>query len=47
MRDYARVTLVDIRYIRSDLLGEYLDFYGQDVLLLYSTLILNSSKSLK
>lgn len=47
VQDYARVTLVDIRYIRSDLLGEYLDFSGQDVLMLYSTLILNSSKSLK
>ncbi len=45
--DYSKVTLVDIRYIRSDMLGEYLDFHGQDVLMLYSTLILNSSMSLK
>ena len=45
--DYSKVTLVDTRYIRSDMLGQYLDFHGQDVLMLYSTLILNSSMSLK
>ena len=47
VRDYARVTLVDIRYIASDLIGNFMDFHGQDVLFLYSTLILNSSNSLK
>lgn len=47
VKDYARVTLVDIRYIASDLVGNFLEFDGQDVLLLYSTLILNSSNSLK
>ena len=45
--DYSKVTLVDTRYIRADLLGQYLDFHGQDVLMLYSTLILNNSMSLK
>ena len=47
LTDYANVTLVDIRYIRSDLLGQCLDFHGQDVLFLYSTLVLNSSAALK
>ena len=47
VKDYARVTLVDIRYIATDLVGSYLEFNGQDVLFLYSTLILNSSNSLK
>lgn len=47
VRDYRTVTLVDIRYVSSQLLGDYLDFYGQDVLFAYSTLILNSSASLK
>ena len=47
VQDYARVTLVDIRYISSDLLGQYLDFHGQDVLMLYSTLILNGSSAMK
>ena len=44
---YKKVTLVDIRYVSSVLLEEYLDFCGQDVLFAYSTLILNSSSSLK
>lgn len=44
---YKTVTLVDIRYVSSAMLGEYLEFHGQDVLFAYSTLILNSSSSLK
>lgn len=47
MEDYAKVTLVDIRYIQPDLLGQFLDFHGQDVLFLYSTLVLNNSAALK
>ncbi len=47
MADYAKVTLVDIRYLQPDLLGQFLDFHGQDVLFLYSTLVLNSSGALK
>ncbi len=47
IQDYHRVTLVDIRYVGSSVLGEYLSFTGQDVLFAYSTLILNSSASLK
>ena len=47
VQDYARVTLVDTRYISSDLLSEFIDFHGQDVLFLYSTLILNSSSAIK
>ena len=47
VQDYAKVTLVDIRYLSSDLLDQFIDFHGQDVLFLYGTLILNSSSSLK
>ena len=47
MADYAKVTLVDIRYLQPTLLGQFLDFHGQDVLFLYSTLVLNSSAALK
>ena len=46
-QNYRAVTLVDTRYIASDLLGQYLTFRGQDVLFAYSTLILNNSISLK
>ena len=41
------MTLVDIRYVQPELLGQLLDFHGQDVLFLYSTLVLNSSAALK
>ena len=44
---YKKVTLVDIRYIHSALLGEYLNFDTQDVLFAYSTTILNNSSTLK
>ena len=47
IQDYKTVTLVDIRYISSAYLGEVLDFHGQDILFLYSTLVLNNSSSLK
>ena len=47
LKDYKAVTVVDIRYIASDYLGSYVDFHGQDVLFLYSTLVLNSSTTLK
>lgn len=40
---YAQITLADIRYIRPELLGRFLDFTGCDVLFLYSTLVLNHS----
>ena len=45
--DYSKVTLVDTRYISSDLLDQFLDFQGQDVLFLYSTQILNNSSAIK
>lgn len=47
VKDYKTVTVVDIRYIASSMLGEFLDFHGQDVLFVYSSLILNNSSSLK
>ena len=47
VHDYKTVTLVDIRYIGSAFVGDKVDFHGQDVLFLYSTLVLNSSNSLK
>ena len=44
---YQKITLVDMRYINSELIGKFIDFKDQDVLFLYSTLVLNSSMSLK
>ena len=45
--DYEKVTLVDIRYIQTDVLERFLEFHGQDVLFLYSTLVLNNSETIK
>ena len=47
LKDYKTVTVVDIRYVSSNLLESFVDFHGQDVLFLYSTLILNDSSTLK
>lgn len=47
LKDYAKVTLVDIRYIQIDVLDRFLEFNGQDVLLLYSVPVLNNSQTIK
>ena len=44
---YARITLVDIRYVAPERLGMWLTFDNQDVLFLYSTPVLNNSETLK
>ena len=44
---YRKVTLVDIRYINSGMLGNFIEFDNQDVLFLYSTLVLNASTAFK
>ncbi len=47
LKDYRTVTVIDIRYVSSAYLGNLVDFHGQDVLFLYSTLVVNNSTSLK
>lgn len=44
---YSKITLVDIRYISGNVLGSMIDFDNQDILFLYSTLILNNSITMK
>ena len=44
---YARVTLVDLRYLGSGVLADYITFDDQDILFLYSTHILNTAMILK
>ena len=44
---YGEITLVDIRYLSSDMLGNFIDFDNSDVLFLYSTLVLNNSITMK
>ncbi|NLZ39468.1 MAG: hypothetical protein GX893_07685 [Firmicutes bacterium] len=47
LAEYQKITLIDLRYIAAHKLGEFIDFKDQDVLFLYSTLILNNSEMLK
>lgn len=47
MKEYSKITVLDIRYVPTDYLGRFVDFHGQDVLFLYSTLVLNQSAMLK
>ena len=47
LEGYAKVTLVDLRYIASDLLENYVSFDGADVLFLYSTALYNAGGVLK
>lgn len=44
---YAKITMIDIRYVPIRELGRFVDFHGQDVLFLYSTMVLNNSTMLK
>lgn len=44
---YKKVTVVDIRYIQSSFLGNFIDFSNQDVLFLYSTTLINNSMAMR
>lgn len=44
---YRTVTLVDIRYVDSRYLDQFVEFHGQDVLILYSTTVLNTASILR
>jgi len=43
VENYSKITLIDIRYMSSKLLGEFIEFENQDVLFLYSTVVLNQN----
>lgn len=47
MKGYSEITLVDLRYISSSQLSEYVSFEDADILFLYSTMLLNHSLSMK
>ena len=47
VNDYARVWVLDTRYVNPGMLEQFVEFRDQDVLFLYSTLILNSSSALR
>lgn len=47
MSGYSRITVVDIRYMASSLLDQYVDFTDADVLFLYCTSMFNAGATLK
>ncbi len=44
---YKKITVVDIRYMMSDFVGNFVKFDNQDVLFLYSTSLINNSLALR
>ncbi len=44
---YEKTTVVDIRYVGSDFLGNLINFNSQDVLFIYSAVMLNNSSGLR
>ncbi|MBN2853211.1 MAG: hypothetical protein JXQ23_10805 [Clostridia bacterium] len=44
---YSRITLIDLRLVNHRVLDQFIDFDNQEVLFLYSTLIVNHSEILK
>ena len=44
---YSEITLVDIRYIQSSALGNFINFEDQDVLFMYSAILMNNSLALR
>lgn len=44
---YDKITLIDLRYVSPDLLPQFVEFSGQDVLFLYNTGIINAGMLLK
>lgn len=47
MSDYEKIVLIDTRYIAPELIKNYVKFEGSDVLIIYSTLLVNSSSTIK
>ena len=47
VENYKSVTLVDMRYMTMDVLKEKVDFNNKDILIIYNTLLVNESNTLK
>lgn len=43
VENYSKITLIDLRYISSKLLEQYVEFENQDILFLYSSVVLNQN----
>jgi len=47
LEGYSKITLIDLRYMTSQLLPQLITFKNQEVLFLYSTLVINNSAMLR
>ena len=47
LESYSKITIIDLRYISSQILGNYVNFENSYVLFIYNTQILNQSSLLK
>ena len=47
LESYSKIILVDLRYITQQLLGDYIQFGGQDVLFMFSSTIINNSDTIR
>jgi hypothetical protein len=45
--EYSKITLIDTRYMMSNLLKDFIEFNNQDILFLYSSALINKSSILK
>lgn len=44
---YSKITLIDLRYMSASSLNDFIVFNNQDILIIYSTLVINNSETLK
>jgi DHHW protein len=44
---YSKITLIDLRYMSPSLLDNLIEFNNQDILILYSTIVINNSSIIK
>lgn len=47
LESYDSITLIDLRYVAADYVGQFVEFSGQDVLFLYNTGLVNAGMLLK
>lgn len=47
LEGYKKITLLDIRYLNENMIGQFVTFENQDVLFLYNTTVLNNRSSFR
>lgn len=47
IEEYRKITLIDLRYMSYKIIEDFINFNNQDVLFIYSTLVVNNSNILK